>query len=122
VTVLDVYGHLFYAGARTLARFLPNPGDAENPVVILRLRGRTTVGATLIDELSAYADQLAEAKGRLYLTGLSEDVYDQMERTGKLREADPVHAYKATPVVGESTHRAYVDAQTWLVSPSDEEV
>jgi sulfate permease, SulP family len=118
LTVLDVYGHLFYAGARTLARLLPKPGDAENPVVILRLRGRTTVGATLIDELSAYADQLAEAKGRLYLTGLSEDVYDQMERTGKLREADPVHAYKATPVVGESTHRAYVDAQTWLVGTS----
>jgi sulfate permease, SulP family len=122
VTVLDIYGHLFYAGARTLARLLPRPGDAENLVVILRLRGRTTVGATLIDELSAYANQLAEANGRLYLTGLSEDVYDQMVRNGKLREADPVQAYKASPVVGESTHRAYVDAQTWLVNTSDEDV
>jgi SulP family sulfate permease len=120
VTVLDVYGHLFYAGARTLARFLPNPGDAENPVVILRLRGRTTVGATLIDELSAYADQLAEAKGRLYLTGLSEDVYDQMVRTGKLREADLVRAYKATPIVGESTREAIAAARTWLVSTGGE--
>jgi SulP family sulfate permease len=122
VTVLDVYGHLFYAGARTLARLLPGPQDAENPVVVLRLRGRTTVGATLIDELSIYTKQLAEVNGQLYLTGLSEDVYDQMVRTGKLREADPVQAYKATPVVGESTHRAYVDAQTWLVSTSAEEV
>ena len=25
VTVLDVYGHLFYAGARTLERLLPRP-------------------------------------------------------------------------------------------------
>jgi sulfate permease, SulP family len=122
VTVLDIYGHLFYAGARTLPRLLPKPGDAKNLVVILRLRGRTTVGATLVDELSAYAKQLAEANGRLYLTGLSEDVHDQMVRTGKLREADPVQAYKASPVVGESTHRAYVDAQTWLVSTSDEDV
>jgi SulP family sulfate permease len=120
VTVLDVYGHLFYAGARTLARLLPEPGDAENFVVILRLRGRTTVGATLIDELSSYANHLATANGRLYLTGLSEGVYDQMVRTGKLREADPVRAYKATPIVGESTHQASADARTWLVSTSDE--
>jgi SulP family sulfate permease len=121
VTVLDVYGHLFYAGARTLERLLPKPGDAENLVVILRLRGRTTVGATLIDELSAYAKQLAEANGRLYLTGLSEDVYEQIVRTGKLREADPVQAYRATPIVGESTHRAFAEARTWLVSASEED-
>jgi SulP family sulfate permease len=120
VTVLDVYGHLFYAGARTLARLLPKPEDAKNLVVILRLRGRTTVGATLIDELSDYANQLAEVNGRLYLTGLSEDVHDQMIRTGKLREADPVHAYKATPIVGESTREAIAAARTWLVSTGDE--
>jgi SulP family sulfate permease len=88
--------------------------------VILRLRGRSTVGATLIDELSSYGEQLAEMNGRLYLTGLSEDVYDQLVRTGKLHEADPVQAYKATSIVGESTHRAYTDAQTWLVSTSNE--
>jgi SulP family sulfate permease len=120
VTVLDVYGHLFYAGARSLSRLLPRPQEAVSPVVILRLRGRTSVGATLIDELSTYAKQLAEVNGQLYLTGLSEDVYDQMVRTGKLRKADPVLTYKATSIVGESTHRAYTDAQTWLVSASDE--
>jgi hypothetical protein len=43
-----------------------------------------------------------------------------MVRTGKLREADPVHAYKATTIVGESTRRAIITAQTWLVSISDE--
>jgi SulP family sulfate permease len=120
VTVLDVYGHLFYAGARTLARLLPKPGDAKNLAVILRLRGRTTVGATLIDELSDYVSQLAEVNGRLYLTGLSEDVHDQMVRTGKLREADPVRAYKATPIVGESTREAIAAARTWLVSTGSE--
>jgi SulP family sulfate permease len=119
-TVLDVYGHLFYAGAQTLGRLLPRSQDAENPVVILRLRGRTTVGATLIDELSNYAKQLAKVNGRLYLAGLSEDVYDQMVRTGKLREADLVRAYKATPIVGESTREAIAAARTWLVSTGDE--
>lgn len=46
IVVLDVYGSLFYAGARTLQARLPDPGGAVNPEVILRLRGRTTLGAT----------------------------------------------------------------------------
>src|SRR6185437_14784743 len=47
VTVLDIYGHLFFAGARTLERLLPEPRRADNPLVILRLRGRGMLGATL---------------------------------------------------------------------------
>src|SRR5262249_21672103 len=42
VVVLDVYGSLFYAGARTLQARLPLVGDAEAPMVVLRLRGRTS--------------------------------------------------------------------------------
>jgi SulP family sulfate permease len=34
VTVLNVYGHLFYAGSRTLERQLPDPHGARHPVVI----------------------------------------------------------------------------------------
>jgi len=125
VTVLDVYGHLFFAGARTLERRLPTPQDAERPVVILRLRGRTAVGATLVEVLSNYADRLREANGRLYLTGLSEEAYEHVARTGKLRLSGPVRAYEATPIVGESTRKALADAQTWLVgqgsgAPTDE--
>ena len=103
VTVLDVYGHLFFAGARTLERLLPTPRGAQNPAVILRLRGRTTFGATLVEVLSNYADKLQEVNGRLYLTGLSEGVYEQVVRTDKLRLSGPVRAYAATSIVGEWT-------------------
>ena len=51
VTVLNVYGSLFFAGARTLSEVLPSPQGASRPVVVLRLRGRTKVGATLIEVL-----------------------------------------------------------------------
>jgi SulP family sulfate permease len=47
ILVLDVYGSLFFAGARTLADSLPTPDGAERPAVVLRLRGRSSVGATL---------------------------------------------------------------------------
>jgi SulP family sulfate permease len=121
VTVLDVYGHLFFAGARTLERLLPRPQDTDTPVVILRLRGRTTVGATLVEVLANYAERLREVNGRLYLTGISEGAYDQVVRTGKLRLGGPVQAYEATPIVGQSTRKAYTDALTWLVDPSDKD-
>ncbi len=117
-TVLDVYGHLFYAGARTLERMLPKPHGAENPVVILRLRGRTNLGATLVEVLANYADKLQEANGRLYLTGISEGAYAQVVRTGKLRLTGPVRVYEATPIRGQSTQEAVADARTWLVGKS----
>jgi SulP family sulfate permease len=126
VTVLDVYGQLFYAGARTLERLLPDPNGAKNPVVILRLRGRSHVGATLIEVLANYADKLEEANGRLYLSGISEGTYEQVIRTGKLRLTGPVRVYEASPIRGQSTQEAHADAETWLVgknteSPSPEE-
>jgi sulfate permease, SulP family len=121
VTVLDVYGHLFYAGARTLERMLPKTNSAQHPVVILRLRGRNTVGATLLEVLSNYADKLQKLDGRLYLTGMTGEAREQVVRTGKLSLTGPVRAYEATPVVWESTSEAVSDAHTWLVSKSTDE-
>ena len=114
VTVLDVYGHLFYAGAHTLERLLPRTDGAERPVVILRLRGRASVGATLVDVLGTYADKLKEADGRLYLAEVSDGVYDQIARTGKLGTEEGVRAYKATRILGEATRTAHADAEAWL--------
>lgn len=114
VTVLHVYGHLFYAGARTLERRLPAPRGARNPAVVLRLRGRTHVGATLIEVLARYVEALQEANGRLYLSGLSEQVRAEIERTGKLDLSGPVQAYEVASVIGHSTREAVADARTWL--------
>ena len=71
VTVLDVYGNLFYAGAQTFERLLPRPENAICPIVVLRMRGHTSVGATLIDVLLKYANELEVNGGKLYLSGLT---------------------------------------------------
>lgn len=115
VTVIDVYGHLFYAGARTLERLLPRPQEAQSPVVVLRLRGLGNAGATLMEVLANYADKLAEVNGRLYLSGINEDVHDQLVRAGKLRLSGPVQVYEATSVRLEATRKAVADARAWLV-------
>jgi sulfate permease, SulP family len=113
VTILDVYGSLLYAGARTLATHLPNPDGAKSPVVVVRLRRRTSLGATFTKVVGDYADRLADADGRLYLSGLDPSITQQLRRTGNID--GPVRTFEATPVVGESTLAAYLDAETWVV-------
>ena len=84
VTILDVYGSLMYAGARTLQAHLPDPGEARSPVVVLRLRRRTSLGATFVKVVADYADRLAEADGRLYLSGLDPALTERLRRTGHI--------------------------------------
>lgn len=114
VTILNVYGSLFFAGARTLADLLPDPTEATRPVVILRLRGRTKIGATLVDVLADYADELAERDGRLYLTGVSDAVAGQLRHAGKLDLGGRVYILSADPTLGESTEDALGLANQWL--------
>jgi SulP family sulfate permease len=113
VTILDVYGSLLYAGARTLEAHLPDPGGAESPVVVLRLRGRTALGATFVKVVAGYAGRLADRGGRLYLSGIEPSLIEQLRRTGQVD--GPVRSFEATSLVGESTHAAYLDAEAWLV-------
>lgn len=119
VTVLDVYGDLAYAGARTLEARLPSPRGATRPAVVLRLRGRSAAGATLIDVLAHYAAELDRADGRLYLAGLTADLHERLGHVAKLRSAGRVQVYQATPVIGESAHAAAADARAWLAGTAD---
>lgn len=116
VTVLDVDGSLFFAGARTLADALPNPTGAARPVVVLRLRGYTRVGATLVEVLDNYADALAEVGGRLYLSGVDPQVGKQLRRAGKLDLDRVVHLVAADDTFGTSTEQAVAHASSWLGS------
>ncbi len=115
VTVLDVYGSLFYAGAPLLERRLPRPG-ADAAVVVLRLRGRPSLGATVVDALAGYAARLREAGGRLYIAGLSESALSEVLRNEKFRPAAGVEIHPATDVRGESTREAHAAAEQWLVT------
>ena len=94
---------------------LPSPSGVTDPVVILRLRGHRKLGATVIEVLDTDADQLAAVDGCLYLSGVDEGARDLLRRTGKVELSDTVNIDLATPVVGESSRRAYDDATAWLV-------
>ena len=116
VTMLDVYGSLLYAGARTLEARLPNPSTAEMPVVVLRLRGRTTFGATALTVLLNYARRLGSQGGRLYLSGVDPRVTELFTRAGHIDSDGPLEIVTATTMVGESTEDAYERAAEWLAA------
>ena len=118
VTILDVYGSLLYAGSRTLQARLPDPSGSHAPAVVLRLRGRTFLGATFVKVAAGYAERLAAADGRLYLSGLDPHLAERLRHTGRLD--GPVRIFEATPLVGESTEEARHAAQEWLVDKQPE--
>ena len=115
VIVLDVHGSLLRR-ARTLQARLPDPAGAGHPVVLLRLRGRTNLGATSFHVLADYAQRLGAAGGRLYLSGLDHELVATLDRTGRLNASGPLKAFEATPVLGESSAAAPSDANAWLAS------
>jgi len=116
VTLLDVYGSLFYAGARTLQARLPDPGQAESPAVVLRLRGRTMLGATAFDVLTDYAERLATAGGRLYLSGIDPAALKQLRSNQTVEEVTGVRIFEANETIGESSLEAYHAASRWMTT------
>jgi sulfate permease, SulP family len=118
VTALDVYGSLLYAGSRTLQVRLPDPAGATAPVVVLRLRGRTSLGATFFVVLADYVAKLDKAGGRLYLSGVDPAMLDRMTRS-RMDADGPLRAHPATEVVGQSTLAAYQAGEAWLIRSQD---
>ncbi|MDZ5623058.1 SulP family inorganic anion transporter [Nocardioides sp. HM23] len=112
--LLDVYGSLYYAGARTLQVHLPDPEGSVSPAVVLRLRGRALLGATSYAVLSDYAARIAAVGGRFYLTGLDAEVLAQVQRNRTVENAGDVRLFQATEVIGEASLTAYRHAEEWV--------
>lgn len=81
VTVLDIYGSLFFAAAPKIRASLPAVGTARRAVVVLRLRGRGTLHSALLGLIRDYSAELGAGGGRLYLAGVGPEMQDQLLRT-----------------------------------------
>ena len=114
VTLLDVYGSLYYAGARTLAARLPDPTGSNVPVVIVRLRGRTRLGATSFVVLEKYAELVDDVGGRLFLSGVDPGLFEQLQRAQRVDIERRVRVFVASDIIGDSSAQAYAAAEDWL--------
>lgn len=107
-------GSLFFAGAQVLESKLPDPNEADRPVVALALRSREEVGSTFIGMVDRYASRLQQRGGRLMLAGVTERVHRQLERTRLLNKLGPENVFPASPVIGEPLIKARDAALAWL--------
>lgn len=113
ITVLDVYGSLFFAGARNLEEDLPDAKKTRNAIVILNLRGYNEVGSTFLGVLEKYVKELQATGNLLMLVGVSQAVIDQFNSTGFMQVIGDEYVFPMGKP-GESTRAAYRKAERIL--------
>jgi len=114
VTVVDIYGSVFYAGVELIDKLLPSVGNAERPVLVVRLRSHAEVGSTFVLMLRRYHEQIVAAEGRFILAGVSDRLMTQLQDTGLLYDLGAENALPMTNVVYESTAAAIETGEAWL--------
>ncbi len=114
LTVLYVYGNIFFAAAPAFEAQLPQVNDASGAAVILLLRGRDEIGSTFIGVLQRYNQSLQASGGRLYLAGVTPHVKKQLIRTGVGAQIGEGRIFLAQPQLGESMNSAINAARQWL--------
>jgi SulP family sulfate permease len=118
VTVLYVYGNLFYAAAKVFEEHLPVVEGTTRAVVILLLRGYEDVGSTVSEVLRRYTQTLQANGGKLILAGLSPALRGQIQRTGLLTLIGEENIFLATESIGEAGNTALRAARDWLAESS----
>ncbi len=119
-TILYAWGVHFFASARMIDELLPDVDEAKHAVVILRLHGRSHVGSTFIQILERYAGRLQVNGGKLILSGVSQNVWDQLARTETFETIPETDVFMAEETLGGSTKKAMVAAQSWLNQPVEQ--
>lgn len=118
LTVLHVYGSLFFAAAKNMEEMLPEVAGTRRAVVAINLRGKSEIGSTFVTVLQRYCEALRAHDGRLMLVGVDPSVRDQLAKTGILRTIGDENVYVATTQLGEALNRAVADAEAWIARPS----
>jgi sulfate permease, SulP family len=114
LTLLHVYGSLFFAAARNIEEMLPEIGDATRAVVAINLRGKSEIGSTFVTVLQRYSQALGDHDSRLMLVGVDPAVRDQLARTGALKVIGEENIFLATPQLGAALNQAIAVATDWL--------
>ena len=117
ITVLYAWGALFFASARTIEDLLPKANQAKRAVVILRLHGRSRIGSTFIQILERYAGRIQANGGKIMLSGVTQNVWDQLARTETFETIPEEDIFLANETLGGSTKQAMSAAQSWLNQP-----
>jgi len=114
LTVLYIYGSLFFAAAKNIEEMLPAVGNANRAVVLLNLRGKGEIGSTFMTVLRRYAADLKARDSKLMLVGVDEAMRSQFAKTGLLALLGEENIFLATSQIGEALNQAITAANAWI--------
>jgi sulfate permease, SulP family len=114
LTLLHVYGSLFFAAAKNMEEMLPNVDKTTHAVVAISLRGQGEIGSTFVNVLQRYAEALKAHDSRLMLIGIDKAARDQLSKTKVLHVIGEENVFLATPQLGEAMNQAIEAAHAWL--------
>ena len=117
LTMLQVYGNLFFAGARYVEEMLPAVSQTTHAVVALSLRGKPETGSTFMSVLQHYAQDLQAHDSKLMLVGVDSALRDQLAKTGVLKIIGEENVFLATSQFGGAMNKAAAAAYAWLGRP-----
>jgi len=110
-TILSIKGNLYFATLKKMERSLPKPTECDHPIVVLRMRNISSIGSTGINVLTRYKEQLQKCDGKLYLTGVSDELCAELERSGAIEVFTREAILPPTDVIFESMERAIADVE-----------
>ena len=102
LTLLYIYGSLFFAGARSVEDLLPDVAGVSHAVVAISLRGQGEIGSTFMAVLQRYVAALQAHDSKLMLVGVDAAARDQLAKTGILQLIGEENIFLATPQIGEA--------------------
>jgi len=114
LTLLQIYGSLFFAAAKNVEEMLPAVEKASHAVVAILLRGQGEIGSTFMTVLQRYAEALQAHDSKLMLVGVDAAARDQLAKTGVLKLIGEENVFLATPQVGGALNQAAAAAYAWL--------
>lgn len=114
VTILNVYGSLFFAAVPLFKDSLPKVKEAKHAVVILDLRGRRDVGSTFMNVIENYKETLEANNCKLILSEVSGSLRRQLLRTGLAEIIGDENIFMASRKIGFSSAEALEAANKWL--------
>ncbi|MFV1962497.1 MAG: SulP family inorganic anion transporter [Acidimicrobiia bacterium] len=122
IVVLQPYGSMFFASAPNFQDGLPNvTDDTDNSVVVLRLRGRSDLGSTLVEVLMRYAEALRDQDSKLVLVSAEEHIHQQLSVGQVTHVIGSENIYASDEFVGRTLKQAYRDAVEWVEAHGGDE-
>lgn len=119
-TLLTFHGGRFFAAAYKMGDLLPSAVKAQRAVVIIRLRGKDSIGSTFIQIMERYSAALQNNGGKLMFSGVSENVYEQLEKTEMIELLGEENIFPDSSRLLYSSKQALKAANTWLESADSE--